>query len=134
LWLNEGLADYSAARAIALKRNQKLQKFLGSGAIERDLRPVFARKGYEDAPKSAPGVRTVRAMDPAAQFAELEKLRTFYRTSERCVMALNEHVDSANFPKFVNLLAAGNPTDLALRVAYGNACASPEALARLLDP
>ena len=34
----------------------------------------------------------------------------------------------------VNLLAAGNPTDLALRIAYGNACASPEALAKLLDP
>jgi hypothetical protein len=73
----------------------------------------------------------VRFKDPAA---ELEKLRTFYRTSERCVMALNEHVDSANFPKFVNLLAAGNPTDLSLRIAYGNACPSPEALAKLLDP
>jgi hypothetical protein len=137
LWLNEGLADYSASRAIALKRNQKLQKFLGAGTIDRDLRPVFARKGYEDAPKaSAPasGPKMVRAFDPAGQLAEIEKLRTFYRTSERCVMALNEHVDSANFPKFVNLLAAGNPTDLALRTAYGNACASPEALAKLLDP
>jgi hypothetical protein len=135
LWLNEGLADYSAARAIALKRNQKLQKFLGTGATERDLRPVFARKGYEDAPKPAPaqgpGAVVFRSRNPEA---DLEKLRTFYRTSERCVMALNEHVDSANFPKFVNLLAAGNPTDLALRMAYGNACASPEALAKLLDP
>jgi hypothetical protein len=135
LWLNEGLADYSAARAIALKRNQKLQKFLGAGAIDRDLRPVFARKGYEDAPKPAPtqgpGAVVFRSRNPEAY---IEKLRTFYRTSERCVMALNEHVDSANFPKFVNLLAAGNPTDLALRMAYGNACASPDALAKLLDP
>jgi hypothetical protein len=135
LWFNEGVAEYSAARAIALKRGVKLEKFLGKGAIERDLRPIFARGSYQDAAKAAgplgtkSGVARAPGPDP-----ELEKLRTFYRTSERCVMALNEHVDSANFPKFVNLLAAGNPAELSLRIAYGNACPTPEALAKLLDP
>ncbi len=140
LWFNEGLAEYAAARAIALKRGQKLEKYLGTGAIERDLRPIFARKGYQDASKTASGPSTaaggeVRVIgDPSAQIAQIEKLRTFYRTSERAVMALNEHVDSANFPKFLNLLAAGNPADVSLRIAYGNACPTPEALAKLLDP
>lgn len=138
LWFNEGVAEYAAARAIALKRGTKIDKFIETGAVDRDLKSLFARTTYQDAPKPAapppPGAtRAITAVDPAAQLAELARVRTFYRTSERCIMALNEHVDSANFPKFVNLLAAGNPTDVALRVAYGNACATPEALAKLLD-
>jgi hypothetical protein len=115
LWLNEGLADYVAARTIATKRSQPVEKYL--------------RKKSDasiDVPKLLDRIKYGESTTP-------DRLEVFYSNSEKCVRAILEKLPIEDFPKFVNALAAGNLPQPALAAAYGKKCDSIAALTSLVN-
>ena len=115
LWLNEGMADYIAARTIATKRTQPVEKYLRKKSEATvDVRKLFDRIGY--------GSET-----------SADRLEAFYANSEKCVRAVLEKLPSESFPKFVNALAAGNLPQPALAAAYGKKCDTVESFAALVN-
>lgn len=94
LWLNEGFAEYIAAKAVAFKRSHRIEKYLRKSEGSAELASLF---NCVDC-----GVST-----------------KFYSVSERAVRTLFERLPPTGFPRFANLVAAGNPTEEALKATYG---------------
>jgi hypothetical protein len=108
LWLNEGFAEYMGAKALAFRRGKNIERFFRPNADATINLPALT--GCIDAGVS----------------------RTFYADSEKTVRGLLERLPPALFPRFVNLVAAGNGPDEALNGAYGKACPSVSALSALV--
>ena len=104
LWMNEGFADYVAARTLATKRGQAISTYLShNGDGNMDVEKVFDRIKYGE--RSAP-----------------DRIVAFYGNSERCVRTVAEKLPLEAFPKFFNALAAGNEPSAAFSCAYGKQC------------
>lgn len=113
LWMNEGFADYVAARTLATKRGQAITAYLShDGDANMDVGKVFDRIKYGE--RSAP-----------------DRIVAFYGNSERCVRALTEKLPLEAFPKFFNALAAGNEPSAAFASAYGKQCDGVEAFKKV---
>jgi hypothetical protein len=106
LWLNEGFADYMAAKTLSLRRGHKMERYLSTRAGRVEVNAVFNRIRYGDTTTAA-GTSEVVA---------------FYGRSEKCVRTLLEKLPPGGFPKFANLVFAGNALPICLREAYLDAC------------
>ncbi len=115
LWMNEGLAEYIAARTIATKRSHPVDKYLRKTTDPVvDVKKLFDRIKY--------GEKTTQ-----------DRLAIFYGNSEKSVRAIVEKLPIEGFPKFLNALAAGNLPQPALAAAYGKKCDSIAAVAALVN-
>jgi hypothetical protein len=122
LWLNEGFAEYTAIRALALRRDHKIERYLpASGGSPIDIQKVTDRIRYG-------GVAAV-----GNSFIPSEGLQTFYPDSARCVRTLLEKLPSGAFPQFANRIFAGNSLAASLLDAYGKACPSVEKFGELVN-
>jgi hypothetical protein len=119
LWLNEGFAEYIAARVMALKRAYSVDKYM-SAKVDRPMKldPVFRRIRYGVAPLRGPEEYPVAA---------------FYANAAWCVRTVAEKLPPEGLPRFFNALCAGNSPDAALRFAYGTKCPDSAALADLVN-
>lgn len=111
LWLNEGFAEYVAALTLSAKSGNPVDKYMSSKADRpMNLADVFRRVGY--------GGNSVFA---------------FYANSAWCVRTLCEKLPADGFPRFFNSVTAGNPPDVAFRVAYGVKCPGTQSFATLAN-
>lgn len=108
LWLNEGFAEYMGARSLGFQRGKTVERFLRPNADATIDLPALL--GCINAGIS----------------------RTFYADSEKTVRCLLERLPPASFPHFINLIAAGNAPEEALKGAYGKACPSVSALSAMV--
>lgn len=125
LWLNEGFAEYMASKALAVKRSHQVQRYLSTEAERTmDIAQVINRLTYGVPSGIVPVGGTVPADSP---------LRRFYPNSEKMVRVLQEKLPAAAFPKFVNLLVAGNAFEVSLRETYGKSCSDVTTFKGLVD-
>lgn len=116
LWLNEGLAEYNAARTVSVKRGQPAGKFLSHDAEATiDLSKLFDRIKYGN------------ISGPVA-YGQPDPVRVFYADAEKCVRVICEKLPADGFPKLFNALAAGNAAGPSLVHAYGSDVAAVQAL------
>lgn len=105
LWLNEGFADYMGAKSLALRRGHKIGNYLATKPGQIAINDIFNRIKYGD-----------------SMYGNSDVVQ-FYAQSEKCVRVLLEKLPPGGFPRFANLLFAGNATPVCLRETYGAACA-----------
>ncbi len=117
LWFNEGLAEYIAARTIAIKRGHQIEKYFGKADRPMNLERVLTREHYGTTP----------------QALQNAPIAPFYANSERCLRVLCEKLPPEGFPIFVNGLIAGNSPDGALSGAYGAKCPDVAAFEKLVN-
>jgi hypothetical protein len=119
LWMNEGFAEYMAAKSMATKLGRPIQRYFSTTADRpMNVAGVFTRAGYG----TAGNVLTDEA-----------GLRAFYPNSEKCLRALGEKLPAAALPRFLNLVVAGNPVEVSLKEAYGAACPNLATFKQLVD-
>ena len=130
LWLNEGFAEYIAARTIALKRGHSVDKYI-STKLERPMKLVQVlqriRYGVPQGSSSVGG--PVRFIGQGEEYPVL----TFYANAAWCARALAEKLPPEGLPKFFNAISAGNSPNASLRFAYGEKCPSTAAFAKIVD-
>ncbi len=120
LWLGEGFAEYMAAKAMAVKRTHQVQRYLSDKADKSiDITSVVNRLTYGGVSAGSP--------------TGLASLGNFYPNSEKLVRVFQEKLPATEFPRFVNLLVAGNSFEASLRAAYGKSCPDVTSLKRLVD-
>ncbi|MHA3771685.1 hypothetical protein ACXR0O_09120 [Verrucomicrobiota bacterium sgz303538] len=131
LWLNEGFAEYMASKALAVKRSHQVQRYLSTEAESSiDIAQVINRLIYGVRSGTIPvgGIIPIGGTIPADS-----PLRKFYPNSEKMVRVLQEKLPAAAFPKFVNLLVAGNAFEVSLRETYGKSCSDVTTFKGLVD-
>jgi hypothetical protein len=122
LWLNEGFAEATAIRSLALRRGHKIDRYLpAGGGAEINVQKVVDRIRYGAVPGTG------------GMIAGPDGLSTFYPDSERCVRTLLEKLPAGLFPKFANRIFAGNGVAASLKDVYGDACPTPEMFALLVN-
>lgn len=135
LWLNEGLAEYIALRTMRSKGFTVAAKTReeGSGAADRDrtraskeLRVIGQPDRQIDVTKLFTRVAYGEATSP-------DRLSAFYANSQKSVQTLFEKLPLDGFPKFFNLMVAGNEPGVALTTAYGKQCEGTSAFAAIVN-
>ncbi|MEQ1860505.1 MAG: hypothetical protein ABMA13_11270 [Chthoniobacteraceae bacterium] len=113
LWLNEGFAEYAAARGYAA---------------------FWRARGFQARPRSqavdpARWIPLAEIIGAAGYPADVTKVATFYHQSERLVRFLSS-VDKAGFQRLLEALAQGNRFDTALGKSFHGKFADLAALER----
>ncbi len=114
LWLNEGFAEYMGAKSLAVRRHDPVSKYMGINLEPIQVASVINRVRYGTAPGAHLMPSGMVASDPGPV--------PFYAQSERCVSVLLERLPPEAFPRFANLVLAGNSVAVSLREAYGQRC------------
>jgi hypothetical protein len=145
LWLNEGFAEYVAARTVSIKGGPTMEKASPSknqqAAAQRaaassgdiNVADLFRRIRYEATASEPAAPNGVRVVMIGGGGNTQGTLGTFYPDSERCVVALCEKLPIDGFPKFFNAIVAGNSPDIAFPIAYGPKCPSVDAFSKLVN-
>lgn len=127
LWLNEGIAEYIAARTIAAKRGHAVDKYMSTLADRpMNVDEVFRRIRYGLA---EPG----RAPYGGGRAPGVDPVLAFYANAAWCVRVLAEKLPPEGLPKFFNALSAGNTPDAAFAFAYGPKCPDTKAFTALVN-
>ncbi len=116
LWLNEGFAEYMSTKQLELRPREKPDTSTPRPLWHVDVDRVFYRTEY------GIGGEKVTLQNGA----RVDSTALFYAESERCVRALIEKLPPRSFPRFGNLVFAGNSMPICLSETYGAACPDSE--------
>jgi hypothetical protein len=115
LWLNEGMAEYIATRTMRTK-----------GGTATPPRNLIKPDAQIDVEKLFTRVRYGEATSP-------DRLGAFYANSQKAVQVLFEKLPLDGFPRFFNLIVAGNEPGVSFNAAYGKQCDGVVAFRTILN-
>ena len=115
LWLNEGMAEYIATRTMRTKAvSATPPRTFAKPDAQIDVAQLFARLHYGEA--TSP-----------------DRIGAFYANSQKAVQVLFEKLPLDGFPRFFNLIVAGNEPGISLSSAYGKQCDGVAAFRTILN-
>jgi len=135
LWLNEGLAEYIALRTMRSK----------GITIAAKTREESISSGDRDRTRASNELRLIGRPDKQIEVEKLftriaygeatspDRLSAFYANSQKSVQTLFEKLPLDGFPKFFNLIIAGNEPGISLATAYGKQCDGVAAFAAIVN-